>query len=408
MRARLPRRGRMSRAVFLTAWSLLGLCFAVAVLAVVLMLVNRLDSGRSSPWFASSISVGLVYPLVGALVVIRDPRNAIGWLFCAVGLSQAVSVAASEYAIYSLVTSASAPPGGRWAIWLSDWTWPIGSLLGATFLLLLFPRGTLAPGIWRLIGVSAGLALLLLASALAVRPGPMAGVAPGVPLLANPLGLVALEPFTSTAIFVAYVVLGIGVLAGVLHMLARYEQAHELERQQLKWVAAGAAPAAAAVLVDQISPGVGIMTPVGQLVMSGALAALPVAVGVAIFRYRLYAIDVLLNRAAVYGAMTLILGLAFVAVSGLAQATLAATTGQRSEILPTIAGLGVALTFPPLRRRIQAVVDRVLPAREQRVFFFTDIVASTERLAALGDTRWRTLLDQYRSTVRRELKRYGG
>jgi hypothetical protein len=114
-----------------------------------------------------------------------------------------------------------------------------------------------------------------------------------------------------------------------------------------------------------------------------------VAVGVAIFRYRLYAIDVLLNRAAVYGAMTLILGLAFVAVSGLAQATLAATTGQRSEILPTIAGLGVALTFPPLRRRIQAVVDRVLPAREQRVFFFTDIFASTERLAALGDTRWR-------------------
>lgn len=405
---RLARPGRTLRTASVTALGLLGFCLMLTVVAVVLMLINRMQSDVSSPWFAQSVSVGVVYPVVGALILQRYPRNTIGWLFCTVGISQAACAAASEYSVYSLVTSAGAPPGGAWAVWVSDWTWPIGELLGTTFLLLLFPRGTLPPGFWRPICVGSALGLLLLAVMVAVRPGPMLGVTPGVPMLPNPIGIASLASISSTAIFLAYVLLGIGTLAGVLHLLARYEQAQELERHQLKWVALGACPTAAAVLVDQVSPGVGVLTPVGQVFMSLALATLPLSVGVAILRYRLYAIDLILNRAAVYGAMTLILGLAFIAVSGLVQITLELTTGHRSDILPPAMGLGVALTFQPLRRRVQAGVDHVLPAREQRVLFFTDIVGSTERLAEVGDAQWRTLLDQYRSAVRRELKRSGG
>ena len=130
--------------------------------------------------------------------------------------------------------------------------------------------------------------------------------------------------------------------------------------------------------------------------------------GVAVLRYRLYAIDLIINRALVYGALTVVLGGAFLALSALLQWGFAATTGQRSDLLPAAAGLGVALTFQPARRRAQAVVDRVLPAREERALFFTDIVGSTELLAAMGDAKWRELLEHYRTTVRRELKRHHG
>jgi class 3 adenylate cyclase len=106
--------------------------------------------------------------------------------------------------------------------------------------------------------------------------------------------------------------------------------------------------------------------------------------------------------------LTVVLGAAFVALTASTQRLIEATTGQRTDVLPVVVGLGVALGFQPLRRRAQAAADRILPAREQRVLFFTDIVGSTERLADLGDARWRAILEQYRSVVRRELRRFGG
>jgi class 3 adenylate cyclase len=115
-----------------------------------------------------------------------------------------------------------------------------------------------------------------------------------------------------------------------------------------------------------------------------------------------------MNRATLYGWLTLVLAGTFLAVTALSLEIVEATTGQRADILPVAGGVAVALSFRAVRRRAQVVVERLLPEREELALFFTDIVGSTELLAAAGDSHWRDLLEQYRATVRRELRRFGG
>jgi len=139
-----------------------------------------------------------------------------------------------------------------------------------------------------------------------------------------------------------------------------------------------------------------------------SLILLPVAVGIAILRYRLYDIDLLINRTVVYGGVTALLALGFwVADVGL-QRLLATTTGQRSDLVTGGLGVGVGLLFPALRRMMKPLVDRVLPGRAELALLFTDIVGSTEALVEMGDERWRGVLGQYLATVRAELARFGG
>jgi class 3 adenylate cyclase len=142
--------------------------------------------------------------------------------------------------------------------------------------------------------------------------------------------------------------------------------------------------------------------------MAAAFAALPLATGLAILRHRLYAIDFILNKALVFTGVSVILGIVFLALTGLSEALLDRWVGQRPSQLPAANGLAVGLVFPAVRRRTQALVDRALPSREELGLLFMDIVGSTGRLAAMGDVPWRDLLIQFRGAVRREVKRCKG
>src|SRR5262249_33904823 len=133
-----------------------------------------------------------------------------------------------------------------------------------------------------------------------------------------------------------------------------------------------------------------------------------VAVTLAIISYRLYAIDLIINRTLVYGSVTFLPGAAFVAVTSPSQSLIQAMTGQSTALVPGAIGFVVALSVQPVRRWARIAVDRTLPASEERALFFRDIVGSTELLAEVGDARWRHVLDQYRAGVHRELKRFGG
>jgi class 3 adenylate cyclase len=157
--------------------------------------------------------------------------------------------------------------------------------------------------------------------------------------------------------------------------------------------------------------GLTLSSPVG-LVAAGVgallLGAVPLTTGIAILRYRLYDIDLIINRTLVYGVVTISLGAAFLLITNVSQSVLQAATGSNRDLISIIIGLSVALGYQPLRRWVQVAVDSVLPAREERALLFTDIVGSTELLAEAGDAAWRLRLDQYRAAVRRELKRFGG
>jgi class 3 adenylate cyclase len=134
----------------------------------------------------------------------------------------------------------------------------------------------------------------------------------------------------------------------------------------------------------------------------------PLSIGVAVLRHRLYDIDLLINRTVVYTVVTGVLIAGYFAVSLLTQRAIEVATGDTAGWLPNGAGLAVALGIEPLRHRVKDVVDRVLPPREEMALLFTDIVGSTEKAAAWGDGRWRKALEGYRAVVRRELKRFGG
>jgi class 3 adenylate cyclase len=184
-----------------------------------------------------------------------------------------------------------------------------------------------------------------------------------------------------------------------------------VERQQTKWVLvafSGLLPVLAALLLASLARAPEELTAVGILLATVPVLFLPVAVALAVLHRGLWDVDLLLNRTVLYGSVTVVLGTTFVLVSSAAQRVLELQTGQRSDVLTFGLAVVVAVAFQPLRRRVAFLVDRLLPPRHELALFFTDIVGSTERLTELGDARWRELLDQYRATVRRELRKHRG
>ena len=262
--------------------------------------------------------------------------------------------------------------------------------------LFVFPSGRFAPA-WARVPVLGAVALLVL-----LDVGAVVRDLPDVPPAFPPWRLV-------TA-----VVLGLGLCsAGVLAQAYRYRRVSgPVERQQTKWVVASLAGTTLWLIVGLLLPSL-LWNPAewfGWLIVASTLPVLliPISVAVAVLRHRLYDIDLIINRTLVYGSVTLLLGAAFVALTSLVQSVVQPNTGQGAVFVPGAIGFVLALCFQPTRRWARTVVDRILPAREERALFFTDIVGSTELLAEVGDAGWRQLLDKYRAVVRRELKRFGG
>ena len=290
----------------------------------------------------------LTYAVVGALVASRRPRNPVGWLFCAVG----VYFAGSE-ALYAYARDPSDPPGVVAAAWVHSWTGEPAAV-AVVLLVLLFPTGHFLSRRWRLAGIGAVVASAVWAVALAFDPGPLRPV-DGI---SNPLGIdgagAVLDPIAG---FGPVVLLGC-ILLAVAGAIARFRRARAHERQQLKWLALAAAYLVAAllatvVLLLLVDTDQGVWDFVSALLICSGIAALPVAAAIAILRERLYDIDVVINRALVYGTLTATLGgayLAIVLVVGLA-------IGE-SDVAVAGSTLAVAALFRPARARIQAAVDR--------------------------------------------------
>ena len=279
---------------------------------------------------------------IGILIVRREPRNPIGWLFCATPMLVAVSVGGGTIAIWMGPDHADIP-GAAVPGWFSLWAWPIG-LVGFLMLLpLLFPDGRPPAGRWRWLLPIDLAALALLAAALMAQPGEMFN---GV---TNPLGVGWADSTPVVAVLAALVLTLIP--ANLASAVARYRRAGATERVQLREVVFAACATFAGFIVISVLGGNSTLYTVDY-------ALIPCAVGLAMLRYRLYDVDVVIRRTLVYAALVgMLAGLYLAGVAGLG-AGLRAATGLSSSLAVTLSTLAVIGAFQPLRRRTQRAVDR--------------------------------------------------
>ena len=335
------------------AWSACALSLALTALSLLLLSLTLLHSDTPVYyyWLETSM-VALGYSTVGAIVASRLPESPIGWLFCAIGLSFGVVHFSAEYAAYALLLALSRSlPGDAAFAWLNSWVW-VGGLGLVVFLDLLFPNGRLPSARWRWFARFTAVSLLPAAILAALSPGLILSST-----IKNPLGIEGL-PNTSKATEAFMYAL---VVVGASSMLTRLRHAGRLERQQIKWFAYATTFVISGVILKNVAyPLVGVVWVwwVGLILTAVGVVGSPIAMALAILRYRLYQIDLLINRTLVYGSLTATLVTLYFAVIIVLQRLFIVLIGEQSTLAVVASTLVIAALFNPLRRRIQAEVNR--------------------------------------------------
>jgi hypothetical protein len=343
------------------AWALWG--FVVASLAVTAMLAVADRAGTAAQGgaftFVAFTAFVLAFSTVGVLIVARQPGNAIGWLLVGCAVGYALAGLANGYSNYGLHTRPGELPGVTLAAWATSWLFLTGAGPAATFLLLLFPTGSVPSRRWRVVGWLAGVGMALIVVGSALAPGPIGGNR-DAPI--NPIGIADGGQVLSIVGAIGNVALFVAILGSVVSLIVRFRRARQMERQQLKWLSYAAVLVGVMVLFGLlVVAGWGETTWATNLsngTLTGALVCVPVAVGIAVLRYRLYEIDRLISRTLVYATLTVVLGLGYAGVVLVLGQLFGGVTRNPPSWAVAGATLAVAALFQPARRRIQAIVDR--------------------------------------------------
>ena len=289
----------------------------------------------------------LAFAIVGALIAARRPGHRIGWICLAIGLLLAIVVAGDALSSWGLHTGSLPPTVCNWLGWVTAAWVPMLGLM-AIQLPLRLPDGH---ALWRRYAHTGTVATALVSVVLFCQPS-------DVPGLTNPTAAGWAQPLTP--VLLALPLLAFGAIASVV---VRYRRAASLERHQLRWIAFGAAVFVGVYVVAigiLIGAGIDDGSPFGIVLTTTvqvAYLAIPVAIGYAVLRHRLYDIDVVINRALVYAGLTATLGAAYFATVLVLQVALAPLTSD-SGLAVAASTLAVAGLFRPARARIQATVDR--------------------------------------------------
>jgi hypothetical protein len=346
--------GLSGRTASWLAWSMWALSIALVGFGLLFHVLNL--SEPSVPVFGhwvESTLLGVGFPTIGAVIASRRSHNPIGWLLCAVGLVLGVALFASEYAIYSQLVAPGTLPAGE-AVALGNPLWVLGFNL-IVLMLILFPTGQLPSSRWRWV-VYLYLALAFVeVVAMLFLPGPLEGL----DLIENPLGIES-SPIGRKPVQ-ALVFTGGLVASGAL--VVRLRGGSWVERQQIKWLAYAAAAATGGSILTYTPPeaiGARWVTSAGYVLLELGVLGIPISIGIAILRYRLYEIDTLINRTLVYGSLTLLLALVYFGGVAATGAIFRALTGQQEQpqLAIVVSTLVIAALFNPLRRRIQSFIDR--------------------------------------------------
>jgi hypothetical protein len=305
---------------------------------------------------ARLLAVTTVFAGVGALLVVRRPRNAVGWLCLALGLTGTFQLSALAYATHALVTAPGTLPGGTLAAWWAGWTATPVYLILTMFLPLLFPTGRPPSPRWRPLLWASFACFAAFCAFVALTPGPLAGT----PQFENPFGVALLDEAAAVLargiLFVSQIALSVACLASVI---VRYRHAASTERQQLKWFTWAFVFMFVVLLLGtflQVIFLIALPQLWFEVVWPMSVAMIPIAIGIAVLRYRLYDIDVLINRTLVYGLTTGGIAATFFGGIVVLQTLLRPfTTG--SEIAVAASTLLTVALLQPLRSRIQQAVD---------------------------------------------------
>jgi hypothetical protein len=323
------------------AWAVCALSLTLTALNFLLIALNVSLNVLAYVFWPELTSIAVGYSVLGAIIASRLPNHPIGWICCAIGLIAAVDHFAGEYAVFALLAQPHPLPGGRAMLWLQGWFWMLFVGL-IVFLLLLFPTGRLPSSRWR----------------------PFAWASVGV-ISAAVIWSSAISPdvgFTAPPSPVQLSVLLLGGVAAASLVVGR-RNARGVERQQIKWllyvgplffIAAGLHIGFYYFWLAERSWGLWASY---LLVIAGGLSG-PIAIGVAILRYRLYEIDLLINRTLVYGSLTATLIVLYFGGIVVLQRVFVSLTGQRSTLAVVASTLLIAALFTPLRRRFQSFIDR--------------------------------------------------
>jgi hypothetical protein len=351
------------------AWAVFGLTAALWVVAIATAwltrdLSNYESLGSSSADLILAIAVALVllaFPIAGVVIATRQPANLIGWILLGIGAGWALLAGATGYADYGIRLHPGSLPGSgvAAALTLTVWAPPVG--LTGTLLLLLFPDGRLPGPRWRWVLYLGAASTAICTTSALLDPALLDGSV--YPDTRNPMGVDGLGGVVSVLQY-SVVVLAIAMVVSASSLAVRFRRAGPAEREQVKWLAAAAGLSAGIYLVDlciAVAAGGSGPEPVWRLVIDNAfvlsLGLIPAAIGVAVLRYRLYEIDVIIRKTLVYAALVGSLAALYLVGVFAIQAAVRSVSGQSGTLAVTASTLLVAAAFQPLRTRIQRAVD---------------------------------------------------
>ena len=331
------------------AWSLAGLYVVLVVLGFRFGSEAQ-DINFVDYWIFFAM---LWFVVIGALIVGRHGRHPIGWMFCLTGLSFGAAAFTQSYAIVALTAQHRALPAGELMAWLGFWISMPGTAAVALFLPLLFPDGRLPSRRWRPVAWAAGALLVVAVLNTMFKPSSY----PGFALVRNPLGIDAwggLFSFLDVGTDIAFLLL---IVLTPVALLERMRRAGPDERLQIRWFVFAGCIVILGFLVDSLYGIVPGLEALSRLLTVAAVTALPIAVGIAILRYRLYEIDVIINRTLVYGLLTAVLAGLYTGALALFQRLFVAISGQGSDLAIVMTLFVLATVFTPIKTSLQTAVD---------------------------------------------------
>jgi len=382
------------------AWVLWAATASLVAGALILGLANRPEVPVYDVPFHA---ITLTFATLGALISSRRPGNVMGWIFLATGVLGGVETFFGQYAKVALASDGLSLPGCVLTAWLAMLTqnsFPISII----FLVLLFPDGRLPSRRWRPLAWVMGIFLAVTLVVGALGPGPF----PEFPSASNPFGVERVQP--SQAVLAAGGLGGlICVVATLLSLVVRFYFSRGEKRLQLKWFTyAAVVGLSTPLLLNSFAPG--LFQVLGQVAWTLGFLSLPVSAGVAILKYRLYDIDIIINRTLVYGPLTVMLAAVYVGGVLTLEYAFRTLTRSGSQLSIVASTLLIAALFIPMRRRVQNFIDhlfyrrkydaaRTLETFSARLRDETDMNALSSELLS---TVWETMQPEHASLWLRE------
>jgi signal transduction histidine kinase len=331
-------------------------------LAAVLLLLTYIAVGAGVTAVLSDVNqtapfpilalIFAAYPLMGALILWQRGSHLVGWLMATIGIFIMLMIGSGDYAVFAVLNHPGSLPFGQAAIVVNDSLWAVGILLFACLLPMTFPTGRLLSRRWLIVVGLVVLYSLLAGTAKGLMPGPHID---GYPTLQNPIGWTGHQAMLTHIADFSILPGGAGLLGVIASVAVRYRRSRGIERQQLKWFLFTACFIPIPLLF-------GGQSAIGNFAFVIVLPMLAITIGLAVLRYGLYDIELVISRTLVYGALAAFITAVYVGIV-VGVGTLVGSGGRPNLVLSIVATAVVAVAFQPVRERLQKVANRLVYGR---------------------------------------------